>query len=85
MLARSTSARIVAAVLCLAPIGGGAYETDQFTERLEPLEDSTEALDARVNQSIVDAIADWRGPRNERRVVDAIFHDIGGHHWVDRI
>lgn len=85
MLARLTSLRIVTAALCLAPVGGGAYETDQFTARLDPLEDSTEVLDARVNQSIVEAIADWRGPRNERRVVNNIFHDIGGHHWVDRI
>ena len=42
-------------------------------------------LDARVNLSIAKAIGNWRGPRNEQRVVGAIYHDIGGHHWVDRI
>jgi hypothetical protein len=85
VVARLACPLLTAALLCLAPSNSGAYETDQFTGRLEPLEDSTKALDARVNQSIADAVADWRGPRNERRVVNAIFHDIGGHHWVDRI
>lgn len=85
MGARLAFLSLAAALLCVAPAGAGAYETDQFTGRLEPLEDSTAALDARVNQSIAKAVANWRGPRNERRLVDAIFHDIGGHHWVDRI
>jgi len=76
---------MLTAVLCLAPAFAGAYETDQFTARLEPLQDSTEVLDARVNLSIAKAIGNWRGPRNERRVVSAIYHDIGGHHWVDKI
>ena len=85
MLARPAYLQIITAVLCLAPVGAAAYETDQFTSRLEPLEDSTEVLDARVNQSIAEAISKGRKPRTERRIVDAIFHDIGGHHWVDRI
>lgn len=73
------------AALCLAPLCAGAYETDQFSHRLQPLEDCTELLDSRVNRSIESAIRDWRGPRNERKIVEAIYHDIGGHHWVDRI
>jgi len=64
---------------------GLAYETDQFSNRLQPLEDCTALLDGRVNESIAEAVADWRGPADDRRVVDAIYHDIGGHHWVDRI
>lgn len=73
------------AALCLAPLCAGAYETDQFSNRLRPLRDSTDLLDSWVNQSIESAVRDWRGPRDERKVVDAIYHDIGGHHWVDRI
>lgn len=69
----------------LAPLHGGAYETDQFSNRLNPIEDATEALDERVNQSIADAVADWSGPRGEKKVVDAIYYDIGGKHWVDKI
>jgi len=62
-----------------------AYETDQFSNRLEPLADSTAVLDERVNASIAAAARDHSGSRNELRVVNAIYHDIGGHHWVDRI
>ena len=71
--------------LCLAPQFCGAYETDQFSNRLKPIEDSTELLDGRVNLSIEEAIADWKGPRKDKKIVNAIYHDIGGHHWVDKI
>jgi len=73
------------ALLLLAPGPLAAYETDQFTNRLTPLQDSTAALDRRVNESIAQAAATVGGEHSERRVVDAIYHDIGGHHWVDRI
>lgn len=76
---------LLIAALCLAPAFACAYETDQFSNRLQPLEDSTGLLDGRVNESIANAIRDWRGPRNDRRVVNAIYRDIGGRHWVDRI
>ena len=75
---------LIIVALCL-PLFAQAYETDQFSHRLQPLEDSTELLDGRVNESIANAIRDWRGPRNDRRVVNAIYRDIGGRHWVDRI
>ena len=69
----------------MAPQFCGAYETDQFSNRLNSITDSTEVMDARVNLSIADAIANWKGPRNDRKVVDAIYYDIGGVHWVDKI
>lgn len=72
-------------VLLLAPLSCGAYETDQFSNRLNPITDSTELLDERVNLSIADAIAGWKGPRKDSKVVSAIYHDIGGVHWVDKI
>ena len=75
---------LVIVAFCL-PLFAHAYETDQFSHRLQPLEDCTELLDGRVNRSIEKAIRDWRGPRDERKVVDAVYHDIGGRHWVDRI
>jgi len=74
-----------AALLLLATVPAFAYETDQFTRRLEPLRDSTAVLDERVNQSIAAAARGGNGKHDERKVVDAIYHDIGGHHWVDRI
>jgi hypothetical protein len=71
--------------LCLAPALTGAYETDQFSNRLTPLADSTAVLDERVNESIAKAAGTPTRSRNEKRIVDAIYHDIGGHHWVDKI
>lgn len=78
---------LAGALLCLAlgAATAGAYETDQYTARMEPLQDSTALLDGRVNQSIAKAVEHWRGRRSEARMVSAIYHDIGGHHWVDRI
>lgn len=69
----------------LAPLSGGAYETDQFSNRLETIDDSTELLNEQVNNSITKAISNWRGGRNDRRIVNRIYHDIGGHHWVDKL
>jgi len=68
-----------------APSSGGAYETDQFTNRLEPIADSTDILNERVNQTIRDITEHWRGPRDERKFVNSVFHAIGGHHWVDKL
>ena len=76
---------MVLLLLCLAPPLARAYETDQFSNRLEPLEDSTELLDQRVNESIEKAAQSLHGARSEQRVVNVIYHDIGGHHWVDKI
>ena len=73
---------LIAAVLSPAVV---AYETDQFSGRLNDIADSTAALDERVNRSIAQAVADWSGPRDEKLVVDNIYYDIGGVHWVDRI
>ncbi|NIM71587.1 MAG: hypothetical protein GTN86_13370 [Xanthomonadales bacterium] len=62
-----------------------AYETDQFNNRAQPIADATEAFNQRVNDTIDAAIADWRGPRNDMKVVNRIYHSIGGHHWVDKL
>jgi len=75
---------LCAALLVAAP-AVDAYETDQFSNRQNPISDSTAVLDQRVNLSIAEAVADWKGPRDEKKVVDAIYYDIGGIHWVDKI
>lgn len=73
-------------VVCLAiATSARPYETDQFSKRLEPIADATAQLDARVNQTIERLAADWRGPRDDWRFVNGVFHAIGGFHWVDRI
>jgi hypothetical protein len=42
-------------------------------------------LDTRVNEAIAQIATDWHGPRSDTRFVDAIFHKVGGYHWVDKI
>lgn len=76
---------LLATALCVAPQFCGAYETDQFSNRLSPIEDSTLLLDGRVNLSITELAAEWKGPRNDKKVVNGIYNDIGGRHWVDKI
>jgi hypothetical protein len=76
---------LVAALLCGYPGHAPAYETDQFTNRLEPLPDSTAALDRQVNDALALIVARWRGPRDEARMVDLVYRRLGGLHWVDRI
>ena len=77
-------APLIVALLLASPLCG-AYETDQLTNRLEPLEESMAAMDDKVNRSIEKAVSKWRGPRNDRKMVYKIYHDLGGLHWVDRI
>jgi hypothetical protein len=42
-------------------------------------------LNEQVNRAISEAVEDWRGRRSDRKVVNRIFHSIGGHHWVDKL
>jgi len=76
---------LLSLVLLVAPLEGAAYETDQFSHRLEPIADSMPVLNERVNQSIETAVAEWKGPRDDWKFVNVIYHDLGGHHWVDHI
>lgn len=71
--------------MLLASRPGSAYETDQFTGRLNTIADSTGSLDEWTNQAIAKAITYSNGERDDWTVVTAIYHDIGGHHWVDKI
>jgi hypothetical protein len=64
---------------------GLAYETDQFSNRLEPIKDAMPLLDEKVNQTIETIVSEWQGPRNDWKFITAIYHDLGGHHWVDKI
>ena len=72
-------------VCLLTPHTGEGYETDQFHNRLEPLNDSTAVLDQQVNLTLESIVSEWKGPRDNSKVVDAIFRAIGGYHWVDKL
>jgi hypothetical protein len=67
------------------PAAAFAYETDQFTNRDKQIADSTVLLNAKVNQTLENIVADWDRGHDEMAVVNAIYHDIGGHHWVDKL
>ena len=62
-----------------------AYETDQHSNRDEDIADSTEVLNREVNKSIARATAGWQKGHDELAVVNAIYYDIGGLHWVDKL
>lgn len=69
----------------LAPPNCKAYETDQFSHRLDPIKDSTAVLDKKVNQTLRDIVKKWRGPRDNWKFVNAVFFRIGGYNWVDHL
>jgi len=62
-----------------------AYETDQVNNRQQQLLDATSAMNKQVNLAIGAAITGMRGERNDMKVVNAVFHQVGSPHWVDKI
>lgn len=62
-----------------------AYETDQYLNRLLPVKDSIELMDDYVNRRISKVVADWQGPRDDRKLVIEIYHQMGSWYWVDKI
>ena len=72
-------------LLIITPSIGGAYETDQFNNRDQPIEDSTSIMSYQVTQAIASTITNLHGPRDEMKVVNGIYHKIGGQHWVDKL
>lgn len=62
-----------------------AYETDQYTHRLQPLADAQPVLEGVVNQALLRAAREWRGGADRYGFTLAIFNQLGGLYWVDRI
>lgn len=71
--------------MLVVPSFGGAYETDQFNNRLQRIQDSTATMNRQVTLAIADTITSLNGPRNEMKVVNGIYRKIGGKHWVDKL
>ena len=61
------------------------YETDQITNRSDPIADSTEVLNREVNRTITEIVDEWQKGHDEMGFVNQIYRKIGGMHWVDRI
>lgn len=76
---------LLMACALLAAGAAAAYETDQHSNRLLPLADSTAALNGKVNATLREIVARPRAPAGEAAIVQAVYRALGGLHWVDRI
>ncbi len=63
----------------------GAYESDQYTNRTQDISDSLELMDGAVNKAIRDILARKNPPRTNSRIAKAIYFEIGGLYWADKI
>lgn len=71
-------------VFALAAVAVG-YETDQYSNRLLPIADAQPELDRVVNEAIGRIAAGWRRGGDRYAFALAVFHELGGLFWVDRI
>jgi hypothetical protein len=72
-------------LIFIVPSIGGAYETDQFSNRQQFIHDSTSIMNKQVTLAIAYAITGLRGSRDDMNVVNGIYYKIGGKHWVDKL
>jgi len=63
----------------------GAYETDQFNNRQQEIKDSTSIMNYQVTLAIASTVIDVYGSPDKMKVVNSIYHKIGGEHWVDKL
>ena len=84
-LTRPIAALLGALVAAGFPAAAIGYETDQFSNRDAAIADSTEVLNDRVNETLQKVVADQSGRPDEMAVVGAIYKEIGGRHWVDKL
>jgi hypothetical protein len=75
---------VTAAALVLSATAA-ASETDQFYNRSQPLADSTEVLNRKVNETLAEIVADWRKGRNQNALADDVYHRLGGRSMVDKL
>jgi len=71
--------------LALTVTPATAYETDQHTNRSQALADATFVLNEKVNATIVQIAGEWSEGHDEMAFVDAIYEQIGGRHYVDKL
>lgn len=71
--------------VCIAQMPLVAGETDPYTNRDIDIDDSIEILDAKVNEALDRISANWSRGCNERAFIFAVYRDLGGLHWVDKI
>ncbi len=62
-----------------------ASETDQFYNRSQPIADSTEVLNRKVNETLAEIVAEWRKGYDQKALVDDVYHRLGGRRMVDKL
>jgi hypothetical protein len=62
-----------------------ALESDPFHNRSQPIADSTEILNRKVNEALQDIAGHWRKGHDERAFVYAIYRRLGGRRTVDKL
>ncbi len=67
------------------PAAVPAHETDQFSNRADPIADSTGVLNREVNKAIGEVVEKWRKDDDRKAFVNAIFSKLGSRFLVDRI
>jgi len=88
---RGGSSLLAALGLCLLlaptllPSPARAYETDQYSNRLVPIADSREELNALVNEALARVIEHWHGGLDRERFAREVYWELGGIYWVDKI
>jgi len=75
---------VIGAALALS-VPAAAYETDQFNNRSQPIADSTEVLNRKVNETLAEIVADWHKDHDQKALVNDVYHRLGGFQLVDKL
>ncbi len=76
---------LVAAVVVAWPAAVLAHETDQFSNRADPIADSTQVLNRKVNRAIARVVEKRRTGDDRIAFVNALYGKLGGRFLVDRL
>lgn len=76
---------IALAILAAGPTTALAHETDQFSNRADPIADSTEPLNEKVNQAIARVARKHHDDKSRKVIVNALFDKLGSRFLVDRL
>jgi hypothetical protein len=76
---------LVAAVVVAWPATVLAHETDQFSNRADPIADSTQVLNRKVNRAIARVVEKRRTGDDRIAFVNALYGKLGGRFLVDRL
>lgn len=76
---------MAALVVALAAGAASGYETEQYSHRDLPLADAVDQLNGQVNRALEEIAARWHRGTDRRRFARAVYRELGGRHWVDRL